>query len=193
MRTPRPLLSTTALAAAVFALPALLRKRGTDRRDDDAFYDGLSTPTWAPPPWAFPVAWAINTAALAWAAQRLYRDRALPRRGELLGLLAVHTALYATFGRVYFGERSPVLAAGWTAADLAVCHLAFYRALAVDPPAAAAFVPVNLWLTLALPLSLHQAAANRDPLFGTAGVEVGEIVAGALGVTPIPARPAARP
>ena len=193
MRTSRPLLATVAVAAAVLALPALFRKRGTDRRGDDAFYDELSTPPWAPPPWAFPAAWTLNTVALAWAAQRLYRDRALPRRGQLLGLLAAHAALYATFGRVYFGERSPVLAAGWTAADFAICHLAFYRALAVDRPAAAAFVPVNLWLTLALPLSLYQAAANRDPLFGAAGVEVGEIVAAALGVTPIPARPAVRP
>ena len=129
--------------------------------------------------------------ALAAAAQHLAFRQNHARRTELLAYLAAHFALYATFSRVYFDERSPVLAAAWTSADFAVCHLAFYRALPVSRPVALAFAPVNLWLTLALPLSLYQAAANRDPLFGAAGIEAGEIVAGALGVSPIPAaRPA---
>ena len=187
-------LATLGIAAAALGLPSLLRRRGTTREDDDRLYRQLRTPTWAPPAWAFPLAWSLNTLALAWAHQRIWRDDANPRRGELLALLTTHWALYATFNRVYFGERSPVLAAGWTAADFAVCHAGFYRALGVDRPAALAFVPVNLWLTVAVPLSLYQAAANHDPIFGAAGVEAGEIVAGALGVTPLPARsPAVAP
>lgn len=177
-------LSTLGIAAAALALPALLRGSKTSQREEDAFYDSLVTPSWAPPAWAFPVAWTINTAALAWAHQRLYRATDNPRRVQLLALLTVHWALYGTFGRVYFGERSPALAALWTGADFAVCHLAFYWALGVDRPAALAFVPVNLWLTLALPLSAYQALANRDPITGAVGLEIGEIIAGALGTTP---------
>ena len=172
-----PALATLGIAAAALALPSILRRRATARADDDRLYRELRTPGWAPPAWAFPAAWTVNTLALAWAHQRLWRDGANPRRGELLALLTAHWTLYATFDRVYFGERSPVLAAAWTAADFLVCHAGFYRALAVDRPAALAFVPVNLWLTLALPLGFYQAAANHDPLFG------------ALGVTPLPAGP----
>lgn len=183
-RTTKALLSTIGVAAAALALPALLRRRGASRADDDAYYRALKTPAWAPPAWAFPAAWTLNTLALAWASQRLARDPAHPRRSELLVLLVLHWALYGTFGRVYFDARSPVLAAAWTGADFLVCHLGFYRALPVARPTALAFVPVNLWLTLALPLSAYQALANHDALFGAAGLEVGELLAGALGTTP---------
>ena len=197
-RRSTALLATLGLAAVALAAPLVLRKRTRDAddaaprdADDDDFYERQARPPWAPPAWAFPVAWTLNTVALAAAAQHLAFRQNHARRTELLAYLAAHFALYATFSRVYFDERSPVLAAAWTSADFAVCHLAFYRALPVSRPVALAFAPVNLWLTLALPLSLYQAAANRDPLFGAAGIEAGEIVAGALGVSPIPAaRPA---
>ena len=182
----KSVLATLGIAAAAMALPLVFRKRGSSRREDDDFYDKQVTPSWAPPGWAFPVAWGLNTVALAAAHQYVGFRQNMPRRTELLTYLYLHWLLYGTFSRVYFDERSPMLAAGWTAADFAVCHLAFYRALGVDGKVAGAFVPVNLWLTLALPLSLYQAAANRDPIFGTLGIEVGEIVAGALGVTPVP-------
>ena len=186
-RRSTAVLATLGITAAALALPSLFRKRGNtrDADGDDDFYERQVTPSWAPPGWAFPVAWGLNTLALAAATQHLAFRQNHPRRSELLAYLAVHFALYATFSRVYFDERSPVLAATWTAADFAVCHLAFYRALGVSGPVAGAFVPVNLWLTVALPLSLYQAAANEDPIFGDAGIEVGEIVAGALGVAPV--------
>ncbi len=167
------------------ALPGLFRRRGTTRQEDDELYQDFKQPVWAPPGWAFPVAWTASTIGLAAAVQHVLLRPQHRRRGELLAYLGVHTALYATFSRVYFDERSPVLAAVWTVSDLAVCHLAFYRALGVNSKVALGFVPVNLWLTLAAPLAIYQAAANDDPYFGALGAEVGEIVAGALGVTPI--------
>ena len=184
-RKSTALLLTAGIAAAVMALPSLFRKRRTTRAEDDELYADFKQPKWAPPGWAFPVAWTASTVALSATAAHLLLRPGHARRAELLTYLGIHTALYATFSRIYFDERSPVLAAGWTVADFAVCHLAFYRALGVNGRAAAGFVPVNLWLTLAAPLSLYQAAANRDPRYGDLGVEVGEVVAGALGVTPI--------
>lgn len=184
-RRSTALLLTTGLAGAVMLLPSLFRKRRTTRAEDDELYAEFQQPKWAPPGWAFPVAWTVSTVALAASGAHLLLRPGHRRRGELLAYLGLHTALYATFSRVYFDERSPVLAAAWTTADLAVCHLAFYRALGVNGKVAAGFVPVNLWLTLAAPLSLYQAAANRDPFYGDLGAEIGEVVAGALGVAPI--------
>ena len=184
-RKSTALLLTAGIAAAVMALPTLFRKRRTTRAEDDELYADFQQPKWAPPGWAFPVAWTVSTVSLAAAGAHLLLRPGHPRRAELLAYLGLHSALYAPFSRVYFDERSPVLAAAWTTADLAVCHLAFYRALGVNGKVAAGFVPVNLWLTLAAPLSLYQAAANPDPIYGDLGTETGEIVAGALGVSPI--------
>lgn len=177
---------TVVIAGAVMALPLLLRKRRSRRSEDEALYETqLEQPAWAPPSYVFPIAWTASTISLAAAAQHLLLRPWHERRSELLAYLTAHTALYATFPRVYFDERSPVLAAAWTCADLLICHIAFYRALGVNRRVAAGFVPVNLWLTVAAPLSLYQAAANRDPIFGDFGVEVAEIVAGAIGVAPV--------
>ena len=199
-RMPRratAVLATAAVAGAVLALPLLFRRRrpasppdlaldpGEVRDEDEAYYELQNRPAWAPPGWAFPVAWTTVTVCLAAATQYVGFRQNLPRRRELLTYLALHYGLYATFSRVYFDERSPVLGAAWTTADFAVCHLAFYRALGVDGRVAWAFVPANLWLTLAVPLSLYQAAANPDRRYGTFGIETGEIIAGALGVSPI--------
>ena len=203
-RKSTALLATLGITAAVLALPSLFRKRGqrpASREEEDEFYEQQRTPSWAPPGWAFPVAWTLATVSLAAGTQRLlfaadkltttsriagksdWQDSS--RRQELLFYYGLHYLLYATFSRVYFDERSPVLAAAWTSADFALCHLAFYRAWNFDRQVAASFIPVNLWLTLAVPLSLYQAAANRDPIFGTAGIEAGEVVAASLGVTPV--------
>ncbi len=179
------LLVSVAIAGAAMALPTLLRRRKTTRREDDEVYQDLKQPPWAPPAYVFPIAWTVSTIGLALAAQHLLLRPGHKRRTELLTYLGVHTALYSTFPRVYFDERSPVMAAAWTVSDFLVCHLAFYRALGVNGKVAAGLVPVNLWLTLAAPLSLYQAAANDDPYFGDLGVTLGEVVAGAAGVTPI--------
>lgn len=181
----KALLLTAGIAGAVMLLPSVFRKRRDARAEDDEVYDDLQQPKWAPPTWAFPVAWTASSVALAATAAHLILRPGHRRRTELLTYLGLHTALYATFSRVYFDERSPFLAAAWTTADFAVCHLAFYRALGVNGKAAAGFVPVNLWLTLATPLGLYQAAANPDPKFGGLGAELGEVIAGAAGVPPI--------
>ena len=173
------------------ALPLLFRRRravggaeGTKELESQV-YRSFKTPAWAPPSWAFPVAWTLNTVALAATAQHLLVRPHSPRRNELLAYLGLHTALYATFSRVYFDERSPVLAAVWTLADFAVCHVGFYRALGPQRLAAMGFVPVNLWLTVAAPLALYQAGTNRDPYFGELGIELQEILAAALDLTPL--------
>lgn len=179
------LLLTASIAGAVTLLPSVFRKRRATRADEDEMYEGLQQPKWAPPGWVFPVAWTVSTIGLSAAAAHLLMRPRHRRRGELLTYLGIHTAIYATFSRVYFDERSPLLAAGWTLADLLVCHLAFYRAQGVNSKVAAGFVPVNLWLTLAAPLGFYQAAANPDPFYGDLGAEIGEVVAGAAGVAPI--------
>ncbi len=184
-RRSTALLATVGIAAAVMALPTLFRRHKRETVDEQEQYRQYKTPEWAPPGWAFPVAWTASTLALAASAQHIAFRQNHPRREELLVYLGLHTALYATFSRVYFDERSPVLAAAWTVGDFAICHLAFYRAWGVSDRVAAGFLPVNLWLTLAAPLSLYQAAANHDGIFGAKGIEAGEIVAAAIGRSPI--------
>ncbi len=188
--------ATLGIAGFAIALPLVFRrstgKAGASRRAlaaDDVFYESANKPTWAPPAYAFPLAWSVSTLCLAAAFQYLAFRQNHPRRRELLTYLGLHGLFYASFPRVYFDEKSPVLAAGWTLADFAICHLAFYRTLGINRKLAEAFVPVNLWLTLAVPLSLYQAAANRDPFFDGLGIEVGEVLAAMLGVSPIDATP----
>ena len=136
---------TVVIAGAVMALPLLLRKRRSRRSEDEALYETqLEQPAWSPPSYVFPIAWTASTISLAAAAQHLLLRPRHERRSELLAYLTAHTALYATFPRVYFDERSSVLAAAWTCADLLICHIAFYRALGVNRRVAAGFVPVNL-------------------------------------------------
>lgn len=111
-RRSTALLLTAGIAGAVMLLPTLFRKRRTTRAEEDELYADLRQPRWAPPAWAFPVAWTVSTVGLSAAAAHLLLRPGHRRRGELLTYLALHTGLYATFSRVYFDERSPVLAAG---------------------------------------------------------------------------------
>ena len=192
-RRANALLATAGFSTGVLLLPLLIagRKRGLNSKAHEADGQGyprqrdLSRPKWAPPEWVAPVAWVASTVPLAAVAQRLAFRQNHPRRAELLGYIGLHTLLYATQSRVCDDGRSPVLAAVWTVSDSIVCHLALYRALRVNKRIAAGFVPVNLWLTLAVPLKLHQAAANPDPHFGYAAVEAAETLAAALGRSPL--------
>ena len=134
------------IAAAVMVLPALFRRRRRSRGEDLEQDGALRKPSWAPPGGVSPVAWTAATVCLAAVAQHLAFRQNYPRRSELLSWLGLHTMLYATFSRVYYDERSPVLAAGWSLTDLLVCQVTLYRALGVSGRVALGLVPVNLWL-----------------------------------------------
>ena len=140
-----------------------------NRREDRAFYHAMKLPSFAPPGWLFPPAWAVNNVFTLWGNLRLLNQPAgTPGRRPMLALQAASWALFSTFSFVYFRKRSPILAAVWTVADwvltaLTVGIAAKHRQGDIVKSQATKFA----WLSLAVPVSGYQALHNPDPLFGT--------------------------
>ena len=85
---------------------------------DEAFYDSFKQPAIAPPAWLFAPMWLfLNITSLV----ALYRVANLaPSRGRniFLSSEAAGWVLFAIFAALYFGLKSPVLAAVVTVASL---------------------------------------------------------------------------
>ncbi|GLY17381.1 hypothetical protein Kisp01_43960 [Kineosporia sp. NBRC 101677] len=153
----KPLALTVGLMAAGAA---------AGRPEDPEYYRSLRQAPYAPPAAAFGPAWAI--AKLGWSVATIRAARSVegPDRKRLLALAAVDAAVYVSFSYAYFRRRSPVLAAAWTATDAVVTAASLPLLARHDKAAAAALLPQAAWLSLATPVSVYQAQANPDPIFG---------------------------
>jgi translocator protein len=162
------------LDLAAFGLPLVVGPiaralgRPPPREGQREFYRDLTLPSFAPPGWAFPLAWTTNR-ALATAAivhvGNLPEDT--PGRRSFLATQAAFWGLYTLFNPLYFTLRSPINGALTTAACTA-CMSASFGVAALqmrDARAAAALVPTLAWLALALPLSVRVAIDNPDTLW----------------------------
>lgn len=149
--------------AACRAARHYARRRELGTEGDMDFYRRQRLPWFAPPPWAFPVAWGINSAGLiAGGVRALNLPRKAGGRPAFLALQAVGWVLFASFDAAYFELRSPrnaalvtvpYAAATWGALALAAGRLRDRRLAAYLAPAAA-------WCLLAAPLSVAQARLN---------------------------------
>lgn len=132
-----------------------------------ATYETSRLPVFAPPPVAFPVAWTINALSLTAGLFRVLSlpgDR--PGRRDFVRAQAVAWILFSIFNAAYFGLRSPLNAAAITLVYSAMTIASVRAALALNDRAAlASLATTSLWLCIAAPLSVVQAAWNRDPFW----------------------------
>ncbi|NJL33226.1 MAG: tryptophan-rich sensory protein [Chloroflexaceae bacterium] len=145
----------------VGALP-LIRSGGSD----EAFYKSMQQAWYAPPAWAFGPVWAFNNITTLWGNLILLNKPAhTPYRTSLLLVQGASWFLFATFGIVYFGMKSVILAFGWTFADLLLTLLSLWLAARIDRRIVLSLVPLTLWLLLASAVAAYQVLYNRDILF----------------------------
>ena len=136
--------------------------------DDQAFYQTLKQPFFAPPAKAFPIAWAACDIALIWANLRVLNMPAVtPGRREYLGLQAASWGIYSIFTAMHFGLRSPLNALTLTTIHTGLNTASGAIALTQlkDSKVALLHAPVLGWLSLALPTAVTTAIWNKDPFY----------------------------
>jgi tryptophan-rich sensory protein len=114
------------------------------------WYAGLQKPGFTPPNWAFPVAWTLLYAMMAYALWRILslpKDR--PGRSAAITLFFVQLALNGLWSFAFFGGQSP-LAGLIVIAALIAAIVATIRAFRkLDRTAAFLLVPYLAWVAYA--------------------------------------------
>jgi tryptophan-rich sensory protein len=141
------------------------RRRGLPAVSPQQFYRRQKLPWFAPPSWAFPVAWSVNSAGLVAASLRLLNLPARTSgRTQLLRLQAAGWVLFASFDAAYFQLQSPINAALVTLPYSLLTWASLFTAIRRmdDHSVAWALAPTAAWTALAAPLSVAQACRARD-------------------------------
>jgi tryptophan-rich sensory protein len=118
------------------------------------WYVGLEKPGFTPPNWAFPVAWTLLYALMAYALWRILSlPKNLPERTTAITTFFVQLALNSLWSFVFFGAHSPI-AGLLVIVALIVAILATMRAFwPLDRVAALLLVPYLAWVTFATALN----------------------------------------
>lgn len=135
---------------------------------NNAYYNSLRQPVFAPPDWSFAPVWTLNNALQIWGLlHALNQDRTTPGRSAFLALQGAFWATFVAFNPLYFGLRSPILGAAVTQAGLGLVGAsAGIAALRMkDGKALASLATVFPWLVIAAATSGAVAAWNRDDFF----------------------------
>lgn len=137
------------------------------RQEDRRYYEEMEQASFAPPGWAFAPVWAVNNVSQLWGNLWLLNSREnTSNRRVLLALQGASWFLFSTFNHVYFRKRSPILGFAWTAADWLLTITSVALSLRNGRKDVALSLGTRLaWLTLATPVTAHQAAKNPDGLF----------------------------
>ena len=162
--------------AATFGLTWLAKRKGGQERslgspiggaDDKAMYNALRQPVFAPPDWAFALAWTFNNALqIRGLLHVLNLPPETPGRAAFLRLQAAFWATYVAFTPVFFGLRSPLLGSAITGARLATTTASAGVAAVEmqDRKALLSLASVWPWLLIASATSAAIALWNRDEL-----------------------------
>ena len=138
------------------------------REVDRRFYETERLPVFSPPGAAFPIAWGINSvAAIAGGLHVLNLPADSPGRMEFLRLQASAWGPYSTFSAAYFDLHSPINAALITLSYSLVTFLSVLVAVRRmrDSRAILSLAPTAVWLLIANPVGITQAAWNHDPFW----------------------------
>ncbi len=115
-----------------------------------AWYAGLEKPGFTPPNWAFPVAWTILYAMMAYA---LWRILSLPenRPGRSAAIVAffVQLTLNGTWSFAFFGGQSPVAGLVVIVALIVAILVTIRTFWRLDHTAAGLLMPYLAWVAYA--------------------------------------------
>ena len=114
------------------------------------WYAGLEKPGFTPPNWAFPVAWTLLYAMMAYALWRILslpKDR--PSRSAAIVAFFVQLALNGLWSFAFFGGRSPGAGLVVIAALIVAIGAAIRTFWRLDRVAALLLVPYLAWVAYA--------------------------------------------
>ena len=101
-----PAIRALALSVAAVSLCSWIGATATQPALE-AWYPALAKPWFTPPNWAFPVAWTLLFATMAYAAWLVWREGGAAARPALT-LYGGHLALNALWSVAFFGAQSPL-------------------------------------------------------------------------------------
>lgn len=149
------------------------KRRGTGKSADDReTHREMRLPVFAPPGWAYPVAWSINSVSLiAGGLYVLNLPTETEGRAEFLRWQAAAWGLFALFDTAYLELESPINAAlvtfaysGATVASLVAAQGRIEDRMQ-SRCAALSLATTLVWLVLSNPVAVAQAAWNHDPFW----------------------------
>lgn len=162
-----PKASPSIFKAVLFyaAMTAIGYLTNGSRKNSRKLYERkLKQAPWAPPSWAFGAAWSTINIFVTRALFTLLDDTTKDKNDQaLLALQAGIWIIFCTFGIVYFGKKSPVLAAAWTMADAGLATASIALARKRGAAFAANYLPLLVWTWFASTLAGYQAIHNDDP------------------------------
>jgi tryptophan-rich sensory protein len=140
----------------------------TGNADNNAFYNDLRQPVFAPPDWVFAPVWTLNNTLCIWGllhVLNLPKDK--PGRTAFLASQGTVWACFGAFNALYFGLRSPVNGAVNTNIGLAATLYSVYVALfhLKDRKAALSQATITPWLVLASTTATTVALWNKDDFY----------------------------
>ena len=126
------------------------------------WYEALAKPSWRPPNWLFPPAWAVLYVLMAIAAWMVWRKAGFAGAALPLGLWGLQLALNAAWSWIFFGLKRMDLAF----AELSLLWLAILATIlafaTIDTQAAWLMAPYLAWVSFAGLLNFTMWRLNRE-------------------------------
>nr|WP_246423796.1 TspO/MBR family protein [Roseospira goensis] len=133
------------------------------------WYASLAKPSWVPPNWLFPPAWALMYALMSAAAFLVWLFAAPGEGTTALTVYGIQLVLNALWSPIFFGLRRM----GWAFVAVMALWLAVLATtllfFQVNYWAGLMFLPYLLWVTFASFLNLTMWRLNRRGAGATAG------------------------
>lgn len=128
------------------------------------FYQSLSRPDWAPPPWLFGPVWTVLYLMIGVAAWLVWRERGLTGARTALSLFVIQLVANALWTWIFFAWRRGALAFAeivvlWIL--IVATMMAFWRIRRI---AGALLIPYLAWVTFASALTYCIWKLNPDLL-----------------------------
>ena len=118
------------------------------------WYAGLEKPSFTPPNWAFPIAWTLLYALMAYAIWRILSlPKHLPGRSAAITAFFVQLALNCLWSFAFFGAHSPILGLVVIAALIVAILATMRRFWNLDRVAALLLAPYLAWVSFATALN----------------------------------------